>query len=400
MNPTAPGGLPLSDLRVIDLSIARSGPVCIRQFADWGADVVRVEAPDPDAELLPRRSADFENLHRNKRSVAIDLRTDAGRDVLYRLVETADVFIENMRPQVKTRLGVDYATLAEVNPRLIYGSISGFGQHGPYADRGGVDQIAQGMGGLMAVTGQPGQGPMRAGAAVADVAAGLYLALGVLTALHHRERTGKGQWVQTSLLEAMIGIMDFQAARWTIAREVPVQEGNHHPTAVPMGCFESSDGHVNIAGAFGRLWERFCDATGLEQLLTDPRFASSDARHRHRRELNEIVGARLRQRPSQEWVELLNGVGVPCGPVYAMNEVFDDPQVRHLAMTQRLSHPDLGEVSYVRSPYHVGADAGAVHAPAPGHGLHTCEVLREAGYSTGDIDRLVAGGTVILGDPR
>src|SRR6516225_10457111 len=259
--------LPLDDVRVIDLTVARAGPTCVRQLADWGADVVRVERPaDPAASGLTggsRHGADFQHLHRNKRSLSLNLKAPAAREVLMRLVDVSDVLIENMRPPVKDRLGFDFGTVHARNPRLVYGSISGFGQDGPYAARGGVDQIAQGMGGLMSVTGLPGTEPTRAGIPVSDLAAGLYLAVGVLVALHDRDRTGTGRWVQTSLLESMIAMMDFQAARWTIDHEVPAQAGNHHPTGVPMGCFASADGYVNIAGAGGRLLHSLCQVIGL-----------------------------------------------------------------------------------------------------------------------------------------
>ena len=321
--------LPLSDVRVVDLTIARAGPQCVRQLADWGADVVRVEPPSDPSGVM---GSDSRNLHRNKRSIALDLKQPADLDALYRLVDRADVLVENMRPPVKTKLGVDWLTLHARNSRLVMGSISGFGQDGPYAQRGGVDQIAQGMAGLMSVTGLPGTEPTRVGIPVSDLAAGLHLAIGILVALHDRERTGEGRWVRTSLLETMISMMDLQAVRWTVDGEVPVQEGNHHPTLVPMGCFQSKDGWVNIAGPSGRLLERFCAAIGLPDLPTDERFDSGRKRSANRAALNEIVAARLRERTTAEWVDVLNDAGVPCGPVNTMDEVFADPQVEHLGM--------------------------------------------------------------------
>src|SRR5689334_3964706 len=333
----APGGepgvtahLPLGDIRVLDLTVARAGPTCVRQLADWGADVIRVDPPG--TRDVVGRGSDAQNLHRNKRSLALDLKVPAALDVLNRLIDTADVLVENMRPAVKHRLGFDYETVHARNPRLVYGSISGFGQDGPYSERGGVDQIAQGMGGLMSVTGTPGS-PTRAGIPVSDLSAGLYLAIGILVALHDRQRTGVGAWVQTSLLESMVAMMDFQAARWTIDGQVPPAEGNHHPTLVPMGCFASADGYVNIAGPSGRLLERFCSAIGLPDLCSDPRFATASSRSANRGALNDIVGERLRLRTTAEWVRLLNDAGVPCGPVYSMDEVFADPQVVHLGLT-------------------------------------------------------------------
>jgi crotonobetainyl-CoA:carnitine CoA-transferase CaiB-like acyl-CoA transferase len=323
------GSLPLDDIRVVDLTIARAGPQCVRQLADWGADVVRIEHPADPAGV---GGSDARNLHRNKRTVALDLKGDGAIEQLLRLTDQADVFVENMRPSVKQKLGIGWDVLHARNPRLVYGSISGFGQDGPYADRGGVDQIAQGMGGLMSVTGLPNTEPTRAGIPVSDLAAGLHLAIGILVALHERERSDVGRWVRTSLLETMISMMDLQAVRWTVDGEVPSQEGNHHPTLVPMGCFPSSDGWVNIAGPSGRLLRRFCETIGLPDLPADPRFDSAEKRSANRRDLNEVIAERLRQHTTAEWVEALNAAGVPCGPVYAMDEVFADEQVRHLDM--------------------------------------------------------------------
>ena len=321
--------LPLDDIRVVDLTIARAGPQCVRQLADWGADVVQVEpASDPSGV----RGSDARNLHRNKRTVALDLKAEGASEMLLQLVERADVLVENMRPSVNRKLGFGWEIVHARNPRLVYGSISGFGQDGPYAERGGVDQIAQGMGGLMSVTGLPHTEPTRVGIPVSDLAAGLHLAIGILVALHERDRTGVGRWVRTSLLETMISMMDLQAVRWTIDGEVPVQEGNHHPTLVPMGCFRSKDGWVNVAGPSGRLLHRFCAAIDLPDLPSDPRFDSGTKRSANRVALNEIVAERLSQRTTAEWVDVLNAAGVPCGPVYSMDEVFADEQVQHLDM--------------------------------------------------------------------
>jgi len=383
--------LPLDDIRVIDLTIARAGPTCVRQLADWGADVIRVEPPPDPADpglTGSRHGCDFQHLHRNKRSLSLNLKAPGGREVLMRLVDTADVLIENMRPPVKDRLGFDFGTVHERNPRLVYGSISGFGQDGPYAGRGGVDQIAQGMGGLMSVTGLPGGGPVRAGIPVADLAAGLYLAVGVLVALHDRDRTGVGRWVQTSLLESMIAMMDFQAARWTIDRQIPPQEGNHHPMSVPMGCFASADGYVNIGASGGRLLDSLCQVIGLPGIPGDPRFDSPANRSANRAELNALIAERLRTRTTAEWIEALNQAGVPCGPVYRMDEVFADPQVEHLAMTEPVQHPALGRLDILRNAVRMSDAAATVRTPSPDAGDHSAEVLAELGYPQAEIDRL------------
>ena len=357
--------LPLDDLRVIDLTVARAGPTCVRQLADWGADVIRIESVADPAGI---RGSDYRNLHRNKRSMRLDLKAPGSIDILMELIDTADVLVENMRPPVKQRLGFDWETVHARNPRLVYGSISGFGQDGPYAERGGVDQVAQGMGGLMSVTGLPGTEPTRVGIPVSDLAAGLYLAIGILVALHDRERTGEGRWVQTSLLESMIAMMDLQAVRWTVDGEVPVQEGNHHPTLVPMGCFQSADGYVNIAGPSGRLLRRFCEVIGLPALADDPRFDSSAKRSTNRSELNALVADRLRTRTTAEWVDSLNEAGVPCGPVYGMDQVFADPQVQHLGMVT---------LDVLRNAVRMTGTPSTVRSAAPAPGEHTDEILRE-----------------------
>ena len=381
--------LPLADLRVIDVTVARAGPTCVRQLADWGADVIRVEAP---ADMIGagdrRHGSDFQNLHRNKRSIAIDLKQPEGLALLLTLADRADVLVENMRPAVKDRLGFDFATVHARNPRLVFASISGFGQDGPYADRGGVDQIAQGLGGLMSVTGLPGTEPTRAGIPVADLSAGLYLAIGILVALHERDRTGIGRWVQTSLVEAMIAMMDLQAVRWTVDGTVAVQEGNHHPTQVPMGCFRSADGYVNVAGPSGRLLRRFCEVVGLPELPSDPRFDSASKRSANRAELNRLIGERLRTRTTAEWVEALNQAGVPCGPVLQTDEVFADPQVVHLGMAATVDSPALGPLRLLRNAVTMSGGPDTVRSPSPGEGEHTTEILADLGLSSEEIGDL------------
>lgn len=399
-NQNGPGQkrLPLDDVRVIDLTVARAGPTCVRQLADWGADVIRVEPPaPPDGSGLVgerRRGGDYQNLHRNKRSIGINLKTNEGVELLMRLVERADILVENMRPPVKQRLGFDYETVRRRNPRIIYGSISGFGQDGPYAERGGVDQIAQGMGGLMSVTGLPGTEPTRVGIPVSDLAAGLYLAVGILVALHDRSRTGAGQWVRTSLLEAMISMMDFQAARWTVDREVPGQEGNHHPTLVPMGCFATADGYVNVAGSGGRLLRNFCEALELTEVPTDPRFDTGAKRSANRLELNSLIADRLRSKTTSEWVETLNAAGVPAGPVYRVDEMFEDAQVRHLDLVAQVEHRSLGSLGIIRNPVTMTDEFSTVRTASPGPGDHSNEILAELGLSRKEIDRLRRAGAI------
>jgi formyl-CoA transferase len=381
--------LPLARFTVLDLTRVRSGPTCVRQFADWGAQVIKVELPEGDHGIGgPRDGSDFQNLHRNKRSLTLDLKTDAGREVLYKLVAKADVLVENFRPDVKHRLGVDYETLRKRNPRLVYGSISGFGQEGPYAMRPGVDQVAQGMGGLMSITGLPGQGPVRVGIAVADTTAGMFCAMGILTALLERELSGEGQWVQTSLLQAQIAILDFQAARFLVEGHVPQQAGNDHPTAIPTGVFRTTDGHVNLATAGQRSFAQLARTLGMPQWIDDPRFSSPGRRSRNRAELNAAIGEILATETSQHWVTRLNDAGVPCGPIYAMDQVFADPQVQTLQMAQPVEHPRLGTLRLVGQPFTLSRAESKLRSAAPEIGQHSDEILAELGYDAAAIAEL------------
>ncbi len=391
--PAAPD-LPLADLVVLDLTIARAGPTAVRQLADWGADVVRIEPPGAGARAGGHLSPDYLNLHRNKRSLTLDLKQERGREVLHRLVGEADVLVENMRTPVKHRLGFDWETVSAINPRLVMGSISGFGQTGPYAERGGVDQIAQGLGGMMSVTGHPGRGPVRAGVAISDVTAGLQLAVGILVALHERATTGRGRWVHTSLLESMLGMLDFQAARWTVERDLPPQAGNNHPTLAPMGTYPTSDGHLNVAASWGRLWVDFTEVIGRPDLVDDERYATPDARRRNRDALNAQIEAALATRTTAEWVEALNAEGVPAGPVNDVAQAFDDPQVRHLGVAAPVEHPTAGPIEIVRNATTIDGVPGDIRRPSPEPGEHAEEILIGFGFAADDIAELRAAGVV------
>ncbi|MDG2024484.1 MAG: CoA transferase [Actinomycetota bacterium] len=386
--------MPLSDITVIDLTIARAGPTAVRQLADWGADVVRVESPEGGFQAGGRTSPDYLNLHRNKRSIVIDLKNPDGQAVLHRMVKSADVVVENMRTPVKHKLGFDYETLANINPRIILGSISGFGQDGPYSRRGGVDQIAQGMGGMMAITGLPGQGPVRAGVAISDVTSGLQLAVGILTALHERHSTGKGRWVHTSLLESMIGMLDFQAARWTVANDDPPQAGNDHPTLGPMGMYKTMDGYLNLAASGGRLWEALCSELDSEEWLEDERFSSVSARKENKTELNMLIEEHLSQDTTEHWVLRLNEAGVPCGPVNTVAETFSDPQVQHLGLAAPISHPTAGEIKILRNATNLEGVSNDIRSASPLKGQHSEELLTQFGFSDEEIDSLAHSGVV------
>jgi len=393
--PTTPPLQPLSGTRVLDLTIARAGPSAVRLLTDWGADVVRIDPPGRPPTLGLRRGSDEQNLHRNKRSLSVDLKTAAGMEVLRRLVARSDVVVENFRAAVKQRLGLNYEALSALNPRVILASISGFGQTGPYSDRPGLDQIVQGMCGLSSVTGEPGRGPWRAGIAISDTTAGMFLGQGILLALLHRERTGRGQWVHTSLLEGMLNQMDFQAVRYTVDGQVPGQEGNAHPTLAPMGTYDASDGKVNICGPGATMWRRLCEALAAPHLAADPRYQDLAGRMAHRPSLEDEINAVTRQHKVAELVERLNRAGVPCGPVYDIGQAFEDPQARHLRMTRPAPHAALGEAQLLRSPINLSACPHPERFErAPDAGEHTDAVLADLGYDGEAVARLRSEGAV------
>jgi formyl-CoA transferase len=388
---------PLARFKVIDLTRARAGPTAARHFADFGADVIKVEMPtagEDDALGGDRDGPDFFNLHRNKRSLTLNLKTAEGVAILKQLAVDADVLIENYRPDVKHRLGIDYQTLRAINPRLVYVSISGFGQDGPYANRPGFDQIAQGMGGLMSITGLPGQGPVRAGIPLVDLSTGNYGAMAAFIALLEREVSGEGQWVQTSLLQSQIAMLDFQGARWTVARQVPGQAGNDHPTSIPTGVFPTADGHINIAASGQHMFKRLCEAIGAPGLVDDPDFASAGKRSDNRTRLNAELAACTRRFRSAELVDRLNAAGVPSGPIYTIDQVFADPQVEHLGMAVPMPHPTRGEVGIVNQAVVMSRTPHAIDRPTPRLGQHTEEILARLGYDAAAIAGLRERGVI------
>ncbi len=377
----------LSRLRILDLTRVRAGPTCVKQFADFGADVIKIENTEPEDMGGARDGPDFQNLHRNKRSLTLNLKAPEGKEIFMRLVKTADVVVENYRPDVKFRLGVDYESLRAVNPRVILASISGFGQVGPYRERPGFDQIAQGMSGIMSVTGHPGQGPMRVGAAVADVTAGLMAALGIMTALIERETSGVGQWVQSNLLQAGIQLLDFQAARYTMAGEVAEQVGNDHPTSMPTSAYTTADGYMNVAASGHAIWQRLCEAIGRTDLSTHPDYRDAKGRATNRQGLNAEIDRTLLAKTSAEWVEILNRAGVPCGPINTMDKVFADPQVQHLEAAIEVEHPTLGTLRLLNQAVKLSRTPAKLVAASPALGEHSEEILREAGYDAAAIER-------------
>ena len=384
----------LSRYTVLDLTRVRAGPTCVRQLADWGANIVKIEAPDPDDKSQlggPRSGSDFQNLHRNKRSLALNLKDPRGREVFRRLVAKADVVVENYRPDVKHRLGIDYERMSAINPRLVYASISGFGQDGPYRDRPGFDQIAQGMGGLMSVTGEPGRGPMRVGIPVADLSAGIFCAQGILLALLERERSGRGQWVQTSLLQAQVFMLDFQAARWLIDREVPAQAGNDHPTSIPTGVFETSDGYINIACAGQPMWLKLKALFG-DPAFDDAVFADPPSRSKNRKQLNALINSHTRKDSSQTWIGRLNEAGIPCGEINTIDKVFENPQVKHLGIATDVVSHERGPTQMVGQPILMSRSKSTIRHPPPLLGQHSAEVLEEIGYTAEEIASLHRAG--------
>jgi crotonobetainyl-CoA:carnitine CoA-transferase CaiB-like acyl-CoA transferase len=388
----------LSRFTVLDLTRVRSGPTCVRQLADWGANVIKIETP-PHLEKGegpggPRSNADFQNLHRNKRSITLDLKSKEGLATFMRLVAKADVVVENFRPDVKDRLGIDYASLKKVNKRIVLASISGFGQDGPYRDRPGFDQIAQGMGGLMSITGLPGQGPVRVGIPVADLCAGLFAALGIQTALLEREVSGEGQWVNTSLLQAQIFMLDFQAARWLQMGEVAKQAGNDHPTTIPTGVFKTADGYINIAAAGQVIWERLCKAIGAPELLDNPDFKTNSLRSKNRKAVNAALEAKTPAKTSAEWIELFEKAGVPSGPIYTIDQVFADEQVKHLGIAQDANKPNGETQTFVGQPFALSRTPSKIVRTPPDIGQHTDEVLKEFGFADSEIAELHAAKAV------
>jgi len=383
----------LAHIKVLDLTRVRAGPTAVRQLADWGAAVIKIEMPagldEGEGPGGPRDSSDFQNVHRNKRGMTLNLKSPEGVAILKTMAAKADVLVENYRPDVKERLGIGYEAMAAVNPRLVYGSISGYGEEGPYRMRPGFDQIAQGMGGLMSITGLPGQGPVRVGIPIADLCAGIFCAYGIAVALLEREKSGKGQWVKSSLLQAQLFMLDFQASRWLMRGEVAKQAGNNHPTSIPTGVYKTRDGYLNLAVSGAKIWNRMCEAIGAGDLAGHPDYATGALRSKNRDALHDVLEERFRKRDTADWIEILNKAGVPSGPIYSIDQAFADPQVKSLGMVQK-----VGEVPYLGQPVTLSRTPSRAYAHPPRQGEHTAEVLRELGYEDEKIDGLRKKGIV------
>ncbi|MSQ52312.1 MAG: CoA transferase [Betaproteobacteria bacterium] len=390
--PHVPASSALARFVVLDLTRVRSGPTCVRQLADFGADVIRVEptpGSDPSTEIFgSRHDYEMQNLHRNKRSMTLNLKEARGKEIFMKLVAKADVVVENYRPDVKTRLGIGYESLKKVNRRIVLASLSGFGQDGPYVERGGFDQIAQGMSGIMSVTGFPEEGPTRVGGAICDVMMGYQCAFGIAAALLERETSGEGQWVQTDLLNAGTSLIDFQVARHLFKGDVAKQGGNDHPSTMPVSSYKTKDGYINIAASGDAIWKRLCKILGKEDWLAKPEYASDPLRVKNRKALNADLNAVLAARTCTEWINALNDASVPCGPIYNIDQVFDDPQVKHLGIAASVKHPVLGEIRMQNQPVKLSRTPGRVAVPTPELGEHTEEVLGSIGYGKDQIDLL------------
>jgi len=390
----------LDGIRVLDLSRVLTGPYCSLLLADLGAEVIKIEMPGRGDDtrawgppFVGGESAYFLSVNRNKKSVTVNLKTQPGRDVVMDLAKRSDVFMENFAPGVVQRLGLDYAAVSAVNPRIVYCSISGFGQHGPYRDLPAYDIILQGMGGLQGITGEPGQAPVRIGVAVADIAGGMFAAYAIAAALVHRERTGKGEYIDVSLLDCQLAWLTYMAGYYFATGNDPDRAGSRHPTIVPYQAFATADGYLNVAAGNDDIFRRLCEAIGHSDLASDPRFATNPKRVENRRELEPFLESVFATRTTREWLRILNEHAVPAGPVYRIGEIVQDPHVLERNMVLALRHPRAGVIRQFGPPFRVLEERGP-HAPPPLLGEHTEEVLASLGYPRERIEELRRTGVV------
>ena len=383
--------MPLEGMVVLDTTQVMAGPFCTLLLADMGAEVIKVEKPDGDDSrrigppFIKGESAAYLGINRNKQSIVLDLRTDPGKGAFRRLAAQADVVVENFRPGTMDRLGLGADELRKDHPELIYVSISGFGQTGPYASRPGYDLVAQGMSGIMSVTGYPNSPPVKVSIPLADLNAGMFAANGVLSAYIHRLKTGQGQVVETSLLEAAIAYTVWESAELWGSGQTPTPKGSAHRMVAPYQALATADGYVNFAIGNQGIWERFCKAVGLESLVADPRFASNPTRVQHYRELAAELEVTTRTKTSAEWLALCEEIGVPAGPIYDMAQVYEDPHVRARGMVQQLEHPVAGLINHIGLPVKMSLTPGEIRMPAPTLGQHTADVLVRYGFTTDQI---------------
>jgi len=391
----------LKGIKVLDLTRALAGPYCTMLLADYGAEVIKVELPGTGDDtrgwgppFVEGESAYFMSINRNKKSLTLDMKNTKSKDILERMIKQSDIIVENFRPGAADRLGLGYEQVKKINPKIIYCSISGFGQDGPYRELPGFDQTLQGMGGMMSITGEPDGPPMKVGVAIADISGGMFAGFGIMLALFHREKTGKGQWVDTSLLDSQIAWLTYRAGEFFASGKLPEKVGSGHPMIVPYQAFKAKDEYINIAAGNDQLWKRFCKVINMENIMDDPKFVTNAKRVENRKELIAILSKIIETKTGAEWLKLLEDAGIPAGPIYTLDKLFSDPQVLHRKMVVELAHPKAGKIKVTGVPVKLSDAPGEITAPPPLLGQHNKEVLKDLGYSAEEIEKLIADKVV------